>query len=132
VVADGRGQPGRRDPGRDRLGGDQVRAQRLLDEERQAAGERCGLQRSVGERRDAQPHGVELLGLQQRGPVGVGPGAEARGGRLGPCGDDVGDRDHLDVVEAGERGQVPPGDEPRADDGDPQTGHRRTPRRTDS
>jgi hypothetical protein len=82
----------------------------------------------VRERRHAEPDGVQLLAVEHRRPVGVAAGADAGRGHLGALAHRIGDRHDLDVVEAGERGQVPAGDEPGADHADAQPAHRRASR----
>ncbi len=125
VVADGGEQPRVAhllvDPDR----GVEVGRERLLDEEGQPAPDGRLLERPVRERRDAQPHGVELLLREQGEPVGVRPRAPALGGRLGAGGVGVGDGDDLHVRERPEGGQVAAGDEAGADAGDAQSAHDR-------
>jgi hypothetical protein len=114
VVADGRQQTVGGHPLRDLLGRRQVRRERLLDEEREAAFDGRELQGAVRERRHAQPHRVELLGRHQRRPVAVRPGPVAGGGLLGTLRHGVGHGHDLDVVERRQRRQVAAGDEPGA------------------
>lgn len=123
MVADGGAQPAGTDIVGDRLRDTEVGSERLLDEERQASLERRPLQRPVCERRDAQPHCVEVLGGEQGQPVAIGAAAQRLSGSLGPLEYGVGDSDEFDLGDAVERGEVPAGDEACPHAGDLQAAH---------
>ncbi len=89
-------QPAAVDALRDGPRGREVERERLLDEERQVALERGGLERAVRERGHAQPHRVELLHGEEREPVVVGPRAVAGRRLFRALGKRVGDGHDID------------------------------------